>query len=374
MIWFLLSVFNILCAYVAEKTIKKNKYISLLFLLFVIVANTIIIGLRDFGVGTDTLIYIDSYFLEGGRTTFKNIIFESYEERDKGFLMLAYISTMVSTNSQALLVVCELFIISFIIFGMYNLKKVLNYNMTIFMLLFCLLYQRESCNLMRQYCAMSLLFFGFSQLLSKRYFVYILTQILAYSFHTSSVIFLMIPVFYFFSNIQNQIKYYYAIAVFIGIVAILLFFYYFLAIIGDLNILKEEYASRYDENSNLYSYSGLSIRLLPYFILLVLIYFVSRHNTISNEIVYMLVVLVISNILLEQLIYVATVLKRTAYYIGLVSLVYLSMVYSLKNMYSKIIAFLYLVSVLVFAFNDYNKSRQTIQGGTYIYTSKILGL
>ena len=130
MIWFLLSVFNILCAYVAEKTIKKNKYISLLFLLFVIVANTIIIGLRDFGVGTDTLIYIDSYFLEGGRTTFKNIIFESYEERDKGFLMLAYISTMVSTNSQALLVVCELFIISFIIFGMYNLKKVLNYNMS----------------------------------------------------------------------------------------------------------------------------------------------------------------------------------------------------------------------------------------------------
>ena len=91
----------------------------------VVIANTIVLGLRDFGVGTDTLVYIDSYYnLAETLDNFHEILVID-NAMDKAFLMLAYISTLFGWKSQMLLLVTELFIIFFVVLGLYQLKKIL---------------------------------------------------------------------------------------------------------------------------------------------------------------------------------------------------------------------------------------------------------
>lgn len=375
MVWLLLSVFNVICAFIAEKTYNNNKICCVFSLSLIVVCNTIILGFRDFGVGTDTLIYIDSYFQNAEKIhNIKDLFSDSFTDFDIAFLGLSYVSTLFSNDSQALLVCTEFFIIFFLVCGMYEYKKCLNCNLMWFMILFVLLYQRESVNLMRQYCAIALLFYGFTFFMKKKYIIFLVFQFIAYFFHSSSLIFLIIPIFYVISNTDSEFKYLYAICYFLLIILSLLSFHFILSSFSSMGFFKEIYASRYDELSDFASNSGFGVGRLRYIILLLIVYYVYNKKIMPANYVYMFVVLCVSNMLIEQLVYIAGVLMRTAYYIGIVSILYMSSIFNNKIFEIKMLRRIYIIGLLIIAVNLYNQGKQTLTGGTYIYTSKILGI
>ena len=239
---------NLLFACVAEIFYKK-KSISIFFLFLIVCFDTIFVGLRDFGVGIDTTVYIDDYF-----STAKYIHsfsqFSMSEGYDKAYLLLAKIASFFSSKSQSLLIFTELFIIGFTIAGLNRYKKNIDINIPIFITLYWLIFLCHSENLMRQYCAMAVLFWGFSHLLQGRIAVYVICQICAFFFHTSSIVFLLVPMVYWVSKTKSdQIKWVFAMGAILFIIVVLLSYYTVLEYVSKLNILKDVYSERYGQSS-----------------------------------------------------------------------------------------------------------------------------
>ena len=121
--WITISILNIILAYYAEQNYDSNKKKCKFFLASIIIANIIIFGLRDIGVGTDTMLYIDQYFIYAYNVSGVYDLFLADANYDKGFLVLACLAHIIGNTSNSLLFLTEFLIIFFIVVGMYKLKQ-----------------------------------------------------------------------------------------------------------------------------------------------------------------------------------------------------------------------------------------------------------
>lgn len=367
-------ILNFLFASLAEKCYARQHFMYLCSMLFIVVLDTIFIGLRDFGVGIDTTLYIDEYFNVAKYTnSIHDLIF--LENYDKGYVILAKISSIVSTQSQSLMLLTELLIISFTVLAVNEYKKILNINIPIFITLYWLLYLCHSENLMRQYCAMSMLFYGFSLYMQDKRLSYCILQVIAYFFHSSSVLFLLIPVFYELSKMKRiRLKWIISIIFIIMLVLSLFLYYYLLTKIGSWNIFKDVYSERYGQGS-VYEHEGrISIGLryilqsIVPFLMLIQAY---RKKVFASNIIYFFTVLFFSMIILEQFRFVMIYMFRISHYIGIVWIVYQSLMFS--NMKISINLKIIYIFVLVASFY-LGFMKENEMGWSYWYTSKILGI
>lgn len=368
--YIILLVITTLFAYFANRQFDKSHKLSLLFVIGIIIVYTIIGGLRDFGVGTDTNVYIKEYF-----DTAKSMIsikdFLSIQSMDKGFLLLCWLSSCISSDSQVVLIVTELWIVSFTMYGAYMLKRDHNMNLWIFVFLYFFMFFGYSLNLMRQFCAMSLLFWGYAWLRKGNWKIYVLTQVIAYFFHTSSIVFILVPIVYFLSYVKNM-----RVRNLITIFALSLFlvlmssFYYYLSVFGDMGIVSEVYADRYGKYSNYRATENSSILLLlNYISIFYFLYLANRNKKTSVSFKYILLTLYAFNFLFIQLSHITVYLDRLSYYINLIFLTYL--VHSLEDKH--IPTFL---KITVISFTIFFCYRIFVNNGgaeIYPYTSKILG-
>ncbi|MBF2708187.1 EpsG family protein [Flavobacterium soyangense] len=369
--YILLLVLTTLFAYFADLLFKKHHSQSIVFIIGIVVVYTVIAGLRDFGIGIDTNVYIEDYF-----DTAKSLVsikdFLTIESMDKGFLFICWISSLISSDKQVVLVVVEFWIIAFTMHGVYMLKKNHGVKLWIFVFLYFFMFFGYSINLMRQFCAMSLLFWGFAWLRKGNWKVYALTQVVAYYFHSSSVVFLIVPIVYFLSSIKNvRFRNYITIASLIVFIFIMSSFIYFLTLFGDFKIVSDVYTDRYGQNSDFNTTAGSSnILLLSYMFEFFLLYIASINKRMPVSYKYILVTLYCINFLLIQLHFITAYLDRLSYYIGLVYMTYLVYVLEDKRINP-------LLRVTVVCFTIFFSYRIFIENGgaeIYPYTSKILGI
>jgi len=372
MFWIILGSINIVLAYLAERKYRANKKACWAYLMFIVLVNTLFIGLRDYKVGIDTTVYLDLYFdYARYMSGIKDLVTDD-NDFDKGFLLLAYLSSWFSSDSHVFMIFIEFFIMIFLVCGLMEFKKSINYSLPWFFVLFWLLLNNETFNLMRQFCAMSLLFYGYSQFIQKRYRMYGITQIAAYFFHSSSILFLMAPCFEYLSKQNGKMKYVYAFVVFAGILTMLFSYYFVLSYIGNMGILKEVYFDRYGQKS-VYTTETVSFgvrfvlqRLIPP----VVCYILYKKNLITAQILYMLMGLYTVYVLLDAMRFVMIYFFRLGYYVGLVFIVY----YSITLKHLKITAplqLLYLLLLVIVAIGLYNVK---VDGVGAIYSSKILNI
>lgn len=375
-IYIIVFLINIFLAFGADRTYIKRKSICLFFLCMIVFVNVLFVGLRDFSVGNDTSLYIDNYFSEAGKLTSLSDL-ESLEGTDYnlGFLFLAYLANLFGNNSQILLVFTELFIISNIVIGIYQFRKTLPVKFWSFFLLFGLLYYMNTMNIMRQWCALSLLFFAFSQLIRGRWKFYLIVQFFAFFFHSTSIVFIIVTFLYFVSKIESNSKKIIILSVVVGSIIYFLFSYYtVLLYFGGMNIISEIYVERYgagSEYENTQQFGFGMLDMLNYIIPLILIYLGWRKKVAPKDVFFMIITLFVTNFLLEQLKYIMIFMFRLAHYVGLVFCVYGSILFSSKkvNVLAKagtIIIWLYVYYRTYFTVNyltDHIK-----------YTSKILGI
>ncbi len=378
--WLLLSITNIFLAYLAEKNYEFNKKNCKLFLFLIIVVNTIILGFRDFGVGVDTLAYIDQYFIYASNMLSIKDVFNQ-DDFDTGFLILAWLSTLVSDDSQSLLFLTELFVISFIMFGIYRLKASLNFSITWFMLFFVLVYQYETINLMRQFCAMALLMLAFSYFLQKKHYIYVFLQLCAYYFHSTSILFVLIPLYYYIvSNYSN--KYFFSLCLAIGFffgIYFIIHYYRFLGAIENMGLFKEEYFDRYGLHGQ-YSAGGVSkLNIIVFIVNITIASYLLKKKYLNSQSAYMILVLSCFYFIGNLCSLIVVYFIRISYYFGIIMLVYLSMIPKLKI---RTLYYLNCINIIIFLYiilNVYYKSYYEIvdnQSDRYhlVYKSKILGI
>ena len=303
---------NLFFSFFAEKCYCKKTIISFLFLVLLVAFNVVFSGFRDFGVGTDTNVYIEYYFTQAQNLNSFIDFFNS--ELDKGFLLLAYLSSLFSDDPQSLLFFTALFIHVFIYLSFWQFRKVENVSFFLSTALFCLLLYGHTLNAMRQFCAMAILFYAFSLFIQGKWKLYAILQIVAFFFHSSSVMFILLPVLWNISKMENSVKKnLYSLLVVLGIAVFSIAYFFMVSLLGDMSIISDTYTDRYGSSGTYLASAGdptdLEIHKLFNFVypiafivytkfyraakpnilhfLLVLSIIISLLNTLSSKVMYM---------------------------------------------------------------------------------------
>lgn len=369
--WLFVSMLNLILAYLADNNISRCK----LCLFFIAAVNIIIFGCRDIGVGTDTLSYINHYFEYANSMTSFNDFFLGHSF-DKAFLFLAWVGSIFSNDARILMFLTEALIISFIVLGMYEFKKSYSYSMSLFMLCFVALYQFETINLMRQFCAMSLLFYGYSVFLQKKYSIYFFCQVAAFFFHSTSILFILVPIGQIISYRKGHLKYF-VLLVFCTIgLSFTLFYYSFIGFIEQFGLIKESYFESYGRNSVYTGAGNVSvISVLSFLVLLSICCVISKHKQLSSDFIYMFFFLISYNFICQLSSLVISYYIRIAYYFGLIVILYLAHIIKLsKKLEIRLLNYAYILLILFYVLKHFYINYDQNNSYHLIYKSQILGI
>lgn len=174
MIWLLIVIFAVLLAILAEKS--DNKIVMIMIWLFI----SFIAGFRAFNVGVDTPSYVE---------LIKNPHYYPTKTFEVSFVLLNKVVYGLTKNISIVFFVYALLMYGLVIFRLWEMRKDISFAVA-FITYFGLCYF-QSLNGLRQYVAVSIVFFASRYLFKGKYYVYLLFVLLAFTFHKSAIIGLM---------------------------------------------------------------------------------------------------------------------------------------------------------------------------------------
>ena len=373
MVFYLAFYFvNILFAFFADLSYSSNKLISKFLLAVIVFSHTFIIGLRDIGVGLDTEVYIESYFFDAiSIDNFRDFITSS---DNLGYLFLSFLCVQIVPLPQSLIAGTEFVTILFFVMGMWNYRKLYGIKIWILITFFCFMYSMHTLNLMRQSCALAILFYAFSLYLRGKWKTFWILQIAACFFHTSAFFFVIVPLFYYVSSINsNGVRYLFLFSTIIFLCVAIGEYYSIVEVAGNVSSL-EKYANDYGVNSQFAAsgFSQLGLRsTVNVCIMLPVLLVCKNKGLIENRMFFFMVLLYLTSTIIVQ--YLPTIMQyagRIGYYILVVWIPYYAYLIS-KIKFSPILKVLLLADM----FWDWYMGFIVGNGGNVMpFKSTILGI
>ena len=163
--------------------LKNNNKVFLFITFFELF---VISGFRAWHIGNDTIRYIHVFIAN---------VFSfdlSHSHMEKGYLLLNKTLSFFTDNPQAILVITSFCILSGVF---YFINK---YSKFIFLstLLFIILYFSTTLNIIRQCMALALILFSLNFVIKRQFIQFLLCCLLAITFHTSSIIAILLYFIY----------------------------------------------------------------------------------------------------------------------------------------------------------------------------------
>ena len=376
---------------------------------------SIIAGCRDLGVGTDTNIYTESYFNVAKHSNLYKILFGSLDisESSRGYLLINYIGVFFADNYWIALFLTSFLIWSTILWGIWKLNKSYAHyhcQIWIFITLFLLYFHNRSYNYMRQFCALSFVFCSYSYYLDRKWLKSILLFIVAFSFHTSAIVTILIPIFYyityyltgnrrFYKNIIVAFKSQASTIVPILIplhnftsgsrrlhknVIVLLVTITFVYVVFLMNfesiimylgssqgLILEVYAERYSSDNEAFWSAGLGKQTYILFLAELFVIYYGYIKKIINQQMFIYILLLHFTFLgTYALTLISVYLNRLSYYFYIIDLWYISLILSAKKA-NRLLLYAYLLThaIIWYYYFIYGNANET-----YPYTSRILNI
>lgn len=199
------------CLFLAEKTSAKK--IAYFLVPIAILIPCLLAGLRARNIGTDVRVYAEPIYTAaknsdsfGEYLNFK--FYQSWKyvyvkEFEIGFTSVVYLVTKLFGQFSAVLTAIELLIIVPLYAGLRRLKKSYSYSISFGVLTFLLMNYNVTLNMMRQWIAISIIIYGFSYLIENKKREYVWCIVIAFLFHTSAIMGLLILLIYNYTVNQN---------------------------------------------------------------------------------------------------------------------------------------------------------------------------
>lgn len=203
LISYLISI--VIISFAQEKVSNPKKQKALYII--AIVVTSLIVGLRNIGIGIDTKVYAEIAMIYSQK--FDYITYMSFFHNSMLFYTLFYVVSMIFNNIHACFFVIE-FIIEYLILKVLidfsNKNK--NFKIYIGMLTYYLIFQAYSMNIMRQSIALALILYElYFYIKNKKYFKAIIVNIIAFLFHYSAIIgILIMAIYYIFQVFKNSVN------------------------------------------------------------------------------------------------------------------------------------------------------------------------
>lgn len=370
MIYFVIYILSILVFYNSFKVMTKS--LQYLVQIGILMLLSVFSGVRDLGVGTDTLVYTNMYFSEAGR--YESIIdifvhYSDWEGMDSGYLILNYVGRLISDDVHIALFLTQIVVLFPIYFGIKNIttdKK----EITMFFFLFLFIFFQLSMNAMRQMCALSIAFWAYSFLLKEKHVHFLLLMLIAYTFHSSVILFFAFPLINIVLSIKDKRIRSFTFVISIGLI-IIAYLYAFRIIELFSIFVNDAYVERYSVGGLYEGVERINFMQIVYifFLYFIFIYTYNHFRELRKFTIYALIVCTLYTVLTFLVLYVNS-LNRMAFYANILN-IYLVSFILVHNNFNKTIKNAFIVFIVLYWWRS-SISLQNYQ--TYPYMSKILGI
>lgn len=348
----------------------KNKVAKYCLVFIPLVGLAFLAGLRDYGVGTDTLFYSKAYFDDARHANDLGDLLNNNNIHitNKGYLFLNYFGALMMSHIFIEWFLTELLILVCTYWAIMKMSKHYAINLAIFSLLYLFAFYNMSLNLMRQVCAMSICLLSYSYLIEKKNVIAVLLVLLAMTFHTSAGLFLLVFFYRYLSDTKHKKMVFAAI---FGAISLAIFLYYqLLMILGQLGIFSKVYMERYGVNSQ---FEGLRV---PYaFLVVALVIYIGiwlsyRKKILTDSENYFLLLVHTTFLLLMLLNYLVETLIRLSLYFYVLDIAFMAVLLTSRKMSISYKLLLPIVIIFMWLY-----SYMYLNGhATYPYKSQILGI
>lgn len=232
-----------LFTYFSEKSIKAKKYYrAIIYAIIAILIPSIIAGVRHMSVGVDGEVYVRPYFNLFKTFTLKDVILRSSNYNlEPLFGILLYICGFFSNNPNIVLFIIQILITTVLYWTAYRNRNEM--SMTIFMLVYSLVFFAKSLNIMRQSISLAFFILSLSYLKEGNLKNTFISFFIAMLFHTSIIILSILYMLYFLNKKNNStvIKITFLLAILFFIIIFSMFLNEIISFLVNIEILPERY-------------------------------------------------------------------------------------------------------------------------------------
>lgn len=316
MIYVICFVMSILFCFLANKNFNNKILYYFLSFLSIIIPVTLA-SFRSLEIGTDLTVYLYPAFQKA--LSFSNFISysnaASYILDDFIFRFVVFYLTKIFADFNYVLFFIQLITCTFFYFGCYNFKK--NSNPVIIYSMFLFIYFNISLNLIRQFMALSILFYCFKYF-NSNFRKLIIGFIIACLIHKTSIIFLIIYIIYV--SQKGKYKKLVSISCVSILIISLLLYPQILKLLVEIGVFPSRYLYRYaiDLGSINFNFADT---LLYFFIFIIAIL---KKGANKNETFDFLFLMNLITLIILQIGVFVPYGNRIAYYFGIFSFPLLS--------------------------------------------------
>ena len=224
MIYVLMFVTSLFFLKIACIFRKNNKLLFLLFSIIGILLPCLLAAFRDLSIGTDIKVYIQPLFNSASWYSdfYTYFLHPNSSINDILYLLLTFICQHLSKNISFLFFMIELLVVVPIYLTLLRSNKESN-NIILGMFIFYMFFYNATFNMARQSIALAFSVLAMTYLNEKKDFKFILLSIIAYLFHSSAIVMLLIYIFYKYKNNIKIYSFKKSIVEFLIIIAIMCF-------------------------------------------------------------------------------------------------------------------------------------------------------
>ncbi len=251
-IYYGMCVFSICFAFMAQrKNSKRLFFLSTIIICF-------LVGFRGYTVGIDTKTYY----------TYVEWIQDGiFQTTDWGFYYFTKFLLNINNTAEFVICIYSVLMIAFIFYRFWSLRDKISLPLVEF--IFLAFYLQLSMNIMRQFFSVAIIFSATRFLEKKKYVTYIIFNMIAVSFHKSSIVgFLILFIYYYINEKKNAKK---QVVLFITFCMVPIIFVPFMG--------------KYLDSYSIYlSYTNVNIGLMMFIKMgVLLVYIISRYKAFLSK-------------------------------------------------------------------------------------------
>ncbi|MCI8428335.1 MAG: EpsG family protein [Lachnospira sp.] len=304
--------------YCSEKT--QSKLLKRILIILALLIPSILAGLRDYSIGNDVLLYGNKWF---ERSCMYNSLFDFLEKAqeysvDLGYATVNWCVSRFTDNPHFFYFVYELLQLSLLYFALKPFKDKISLPYAYLIYFFC--YYNDSLNILRQIMAIIFVLFAYKYVVSRKLIKFILVILLAFSFHSSSIVGLALyPLSWAIEN--KQVKSIAKVGI-IGVSLVLVVGYeQVFSFISNLGILSATKYSHYMTDTEV---GGRFVRLTYWGILLVFMWVRRKRCESSIENYRTLEIYMIISAIMSLITFLgSTWIVRIAYYFDIYQVLFI---------------------------------------------------
>ena len=304
--------------YFSEKTEKK--IVKWTLVMMALLLPSWLAGVRDFTIGSDVLLYGKGWFERA--CSYDSLVSFMNKANEYsigiGYATVNYLVSRMTHNFHVFLFVYQFIQVCIVYLAVKPLEKEISITFAFFVYFFC--YYNMSLNILRQIMAVMIVLFGYRYVLKHNLFKFLLTIVVAYTFHSSAIIGLALyPINWALNN--KSLKKISRIAIIVGSLGAAIGYQGLLYIFSKMGVLSLERYLHYLSDTDVV---GRYVRLIYWVIILALIIWRGKKCIRNNEKSLTLEMYMIMSGILSVIAFLgSTWIVRIAYYFDVYQIVFL---------------------------------------------------